>query len=201
MKIYPAIIKINLIFLSLAGGLILWTYLQKSSIYFLFLPPQTPPLPTAGLFTHTFQILCSIPPLICAFSFALLNTIKPQQKSNRFFLGSALVTGGFLGNEVYRFHIILLFFKISKLITISVYAGIFLVYLLCFLPKIQRTPYHILLSSLSFLLIAILVDFLRLDNYELASLLEGIPKLLSALNLALYFWIVCKTEVIQSYQK
>jgi hypothetical protein len=175
--------------------------LQKSSIYFLFLPPQTPPLPTAGLFTHTFQILCSIPPLICDFSFALLNTIKPQQKSNRFFLASALVTGGFLGNEVYRFHIILLFFKISKLITISVYAGIFLVYLLCFLPKIQRTPYHILLSSLSFLLIAILVDFLRLDNYELASLLEGLPKLLSALNLALYFWIVCKTEVIQSYQK
>ena len=201
MKIYPAIIKINLIFLSLAGGLILWTYLQKSSIYLLFLPPRTPPLPTAGLFTHTFQILCSIPPLICAFSFALLNTIKPQQKSNRFFLASALVTGGFLGNEVYRFHIILLFFKIPKLTTISVYAVIVLVYLLCFLPKIKRTPYHILLSSLSFLLIAILVDFSQLTNHELASLLEGLPKLLSVLNLALYFWIVCKTEVIQSYQK
>jgi hypothetical protein len=95
----------------------------------------------------------------------------------------------------------LLFFKISKLTTISVYAVIVLVYLLCFLPKIQRTPYHILLSSLSFLLIAILVDFSQLTNHELASLLEGLPKLLSVLNLALYFWIVCKTEVIQSYQK
>jgi hypothetical protein len=48
---------------------------------------------------------------------------------------------------------------------------------------------------------AILVDFSQLTNQELASLFEGLPKLLSVLNLALYFWIVCKTEVIQAYQK
>jgi hypothetical protein len=200
MNIYPSFLKINLLFLLLVFSIVLVSYWGKYSIPILFLPPATPRHPSAGLFTHAFQILCCLPPFICAFTFAFLRLIKSAQKNQDFLFVSALVTGGFMANEIFRFHIILLFYDIPKPVTISVFAIIVLIYLLSYYQKIKTTPYKILLSSLGLLLLAIIIDFLQLQNYYLATLLEGIPKLLSVINLGLYFWFVCLGELLKTYK-
>lgn len=166
----------------------------------MFLPPPTPLYPGAGLFTHGFQILCSIPPIVCAFSFTLLKTIKPNNRYNQFFLYSAILTTGYLVNGIYRLHIIFLQFGIPKLVTIVCYTIIASLYGLAFRRQIKSTPYTILIASLVLLFIAITVDSLHLEGDGTPSLLEGIPKLLSGLNVALYFWFVCYREVLHSLQ-
>jgi hypothetical protein len=200
MNIYLPILKINLLFLILVFSIILGSHWGKYSVPILFLPPAPPPYPSAGLFTHAFQILCCLPPFICAFTFALLRLLKTSQKSQNFLLASAFVTGGFMANEIFRFHIILLFYNIPKPVTIGVFAMIVLAYLLSYYQKIKTTPYKILLFSLGLLLLAIIIDFLQLPNYYLATLLEGIPKLLSIINLGLYFWFVCLEELLKVYK-
>jgi hypothetical protein len=148
--------------------------------------------------THAFQILCSVPPIICAFSFSLLNIIQPRRRENLFILCSALLTGGFLFNEIYRIHIILLSVGIPKLVTVSVYSIFLFGYAIGFRQRIQATPYLILLTGLSLLFLGITVDSLHLGSEAIPTFLEGIPKLFSEINIAFYFWYICYSEVVRS---
>ncbi len=199
MKNYRFILGLNGIFLLLVILLTACTKLLNLPIEGLFSPPYSPQYPTDGLLTHTFQLLCYIPPIVCAFSFALLKRISPKNPNNNFILYSALLMLGFLINEVYRIHITLVYVGIPKLITISVYATIALIYAKIFSKRIKSTPYPLLLTSLTLLLIAILIDSLHLTN--ISSFLEGIPKLFSGINAALYFWLICYKEIIYSLPK
>jgi predicted histidine transporter YuiF (NhaC family) len=144
-------------------------------------------------------LLCCIPPLVCAFSFSVLKKIQPQNPNNNFILYSALLMLGFLVNEIYRVHIILVYFGIPKLVTIFIYATIAFSYGKAFRKRIKSTPYILLLVSLGLLFIAITVDSLRINN--ISNFAEGIPKLFSGINAALYFWLVCYKEVIYSLSK
>ena len=47
----------------------------------LFIPPATPRYPTAGLLTHTFEVLCSIPPVICGFTFFIITELTPYKST------------------------------------------------------------------------------------------------------------------------
>ena len=187
--------------LSLFIVIVLISYSQRfgPSVSSLFLHPPFSPHFNVALLTHTFQILCSIPPIICGFSFALLRKIEPHRQENSFIFWSALITTGFLLNEIYRIHIILAIAGIPKLATIFVYAIFLLVYSFCFKQNIQKTPYPLLLMALGLLLFGIMVDSLKLPGETLPSLLEGIPKLFSEINISLYFWYVCYQEVIRSF--
>ncbi|MEP0754852.1 hypothetical protein NDA03_21800 [Trichocoleus sp. Lan] len=179
-------------------ALIVYTQFLGSPAGILFEPPLAPADPNAGLLTHTFQLLCAVPPIVCTFSFGLLRTIQPQQTRNSFILYSAIITGGFLINEIFRIHIILLRAGIPKLITIVVYAIATLGYGLAFRRKIQSTPYILLLSGIGLLFSAIAVDSLKLSGDVVPVLLEGVPKLFSEINIALYFWSVCYGEILRS---
>jgi uncharacterized membrane protein len=200
MSIYKTILWFNSLGLLLIIILILSTKAFEVSAGGLFLPPPAPLYPSAGLLTHTFQLLCCVPPLVCAFSFALLKKIKPGGKNSKFILFSALLTAGFLINEFYRVHIIALQFGVPKLVTVLIYAIVGIAYGLTFRRQLKSTPYFILVVGLSLLFTAIIVDSLRLSGNGTPSLLEGIPKLLSGLNVALYFWFVCYKEVLNSLQ-
>ncbi|BAY22289.1 hypothetical protein NIES2100_20520 [Calothrix sp. NIES-2100] len=195
---YKSILWFNSLGLFAIIILILATKAFDISAGGLFLPPPAPEYPSAGLLTHTFQILCCVPPLVCAFSFALLKKINPGGKNNKFILFSALLTAGFLINEIYRIHVIGTQIGIPKLVTIFIYTTIGISYGLTFRRQFKSTPYIILLTGLGLLLIAVTVDSLRLSGNGTPSLLEGIPKLLSGLNVALYFWFVCYDEVLNS---
>ncbi|MEM8777586.1 MAG: hypothetical protein AAGF26_01680 [Cyanobacteria bacterium P01_G01_bin.49] len=80
----------------------------EPSVEGLFIPPATPPYPTGGLLTRTFQILCSIPPIVCGLTVTLLRKTNTNHRNFSFLFGSTLLTGGFLINEIYRIHILLI---------------------------------------------------------------------------------------------
>lgn len=194
-----SVFLLNSFSLLLVLALIVYTKLFGPSVKSLFLHPPSYPQFNIALLTHTFQTLCSIPPIICAFSFALLRRIQPHRKENVFILYSALITGGFLVNEIYRIHILLATAGIPKLLTVSVYAIFLIAYGVVFKQRIRATPYTILLIGIGLLFTGITVDSLQLSGESLPSLLEGIPKLFSEINISLYFWFVCYQEVMRSF--
>jgi len=169
-------LKINLVVLLLILALTAWVDRAELNSSLLFYPPATPPTPIAGLLTHSFQLLCCFPPIVCLFSYALLSRKASFNNSRHFLLVSGIITGLFAINEIFRIHIILLYFNI-------------------FWRRIRQTYYQILIIALALLTFAIAIDFLQLKNQGFASLSEGIPKLLSAVNLAGYFWDVCFQEI------
>jgi hypothetical protein len=188
-------LAVNLFALYLILGAIALADRSRLPPRWLFFPPATPPAPLAGLLTHTFQLLGCVPSIVCLFTVCVLYSQKKQGKNGLFLLASALVTGIFAINEVYRGHIILLYYGIPKDRTIGVFAIGVILYGLIFWRQIRKTSYAILFGALALLALAIGMDFTRLDNPEFAALAEGIPKLLSGLNFALYFWDLCSREI------
>lgn len=199
MTNYRSVLWLNSLSLLLVIALIIYSKLFGPSVASLFLQPPFSRFPNVALLTHTFQVLCSVPPIVCAFSFSLLKAIQPRNKRNTFILCSALLTLGFLINEIYRVHILVgLLTGIPKIEIILVYAILAGVYGFAFWRTIQSTPYSLLLSGLVLLFLGITVDSLHLGGDSLPSLLEGIPKLFSEINITLYFWYVCYQEVLRS---
>lgn len=199
MRNYRPVLWLNSLSLFLVIALIFYSQRFGPSVSSLFLHPPFSPYFNVAILTHTFQILCSVPPIICGFSFALLNKIQPHSQKNSFLLWSALITTGFLFNEIYRIHIILAIAGIPKLVTILIYAIFLAVYSFTFKRRIQETPYILLLIGIGFLLFGITIDSLKLSGETIPSLLEGIPKLFSEINICLYFWYVCYLEIIRSF--
>jgi len=150
-----------------------------------------------GFLTHAIQILCAVPFVACAFSFGLLRSLQPKQ-SHLFLFGSALLTGGFLANEMFRIHIILGgVLGIPKWGTILGYATVLLVYAWCFRHQWRSTPYGLLIAAGCLFVVAFAMDS-RLLGSGVSDLLEGAPKFFSILNMALYFWLVSRKAVLQS---
>lgn len=199
MTTYRPAFWLNSLSLLVVIALIIYAKFFGTSVASLFLPPSFSPYLNVGFLTHTFQILCSVPPLVCAFTFALLRTIQPRRPENVFILCSALLTGGFLFNEIYRIHVILTIAGIPKLMVILVYAISALAYGFAFWRQIQSTPYFLLLTGMGLLFFGIVVDSLHLGNNAIPTLMEGIPKLFSEINIALYFWFVCYRELLRTF--
>ena len=167
----------------------------------LFIPPATPRYPTAGLLTHTFEVLCSIPPVICGFTFFIIRRINPNNSNNFFLLGSTILTTGFFFNEIYRTHIILQYFDIAKLTTIRVYGVILIVYLSLFWKTLRETPLGIMITAFSLIIIAVLIDSFY-SYFPMKSLLiEGVPKLLGMINFTVYFCLVCYQTILNTWKE
>ncbi|MEG4986441.1 hypothetical protein QUB08_11815 [Microcoleus sp. BR0-C5] len=78
------------------------------------------------------------------------------------------------------------------------YAWVAIAYGLAFRRQLRSTPYPLLLSGVGLLFVAFFVEALPLKNEIVSSLLEGIPKLLSGINIALYFWFVSQGLIVRS---
>ncbi len=196
--VYRSSFLVNLIALLFVCVLIIYAKITGPSVGALFQQPNFSIYPTESLLTHTFQLLCSFPFIICAFSFGLLKALQPEHPQNRFILASAFLTGGFLVNEIFRIHIHLVVLGIPKLVTVLVYAIVALWYAATFRREIAKTAYPLLLIGTGFLFTGIVIDSMKLGTSSLPILLEGIPKLFSEINMALYFWLVCHFTVIRS---
>jgi hypothetical protein len=194
VPVYRTSLWLNGLLLLLMVGLIAYTKAVGLSAKALFLHPINYPDITIGSLTRLFQILCAVPPVVCLFSVCLLPRSE-EQVSRRFLLYSGLLTGGFLGNEIYRFHIHLVIAGIPKPTVILFYALVLLAYGVSFRKQIRATPYPILLLGLASLAVGIGIDALKLSDQNLTDFLEGIPKVLSAANLSFYFWWVGQQAV------
>lgn len=187
---------LNALFLVLLLVLIGYTKATGLSAKELFLHPVNYSDITVGSLTRLFQILCAVPPTVCLFAYSLL---RQERSENRFLLGSALLTGGFLLNEIYRIHIHLAMAGINKPVVILFYTIALLAYGVGFRRQIRLTPYPILLIGVAILAVGILIDALKLPDQNLTDFLEGIPKVLSQANVALYFWCVSQQAICKSW--
>jgi hypothetical protein len=105
MTISRFILRLNCLCFFLVALLIILTQLSGLKVSDLFFHPYFSPNPNIALLTRTFQVLCSVPVIVCTFTYKLAQSIQPRHSENQFILFSALLTGGFLLNEIYRIHI------------------------------------------------------------------------------------------------
>ncbi|MEG4581097.1 hypothetical protein QUA71_16005 [Microcoleus sp. MON1_C5] len=201
MTISRFVVRLNGLSLFLVVLLILLTQLAGLKVSDLFFHPYFSPNPNVALLTRIFQILCSVPVIVCTFTYGLAQSIQPRNYENRFILFSALLTGGFLLNHSYRIHIYMIALGIPKLGVSLLYAVVLCSYGWFFRRELQLTPYPILLAGLGLLFFAIGVDSLHLKNKIFSSLLEGVPKLFSEINIAFYYWYVCKCFLLKALYK
>jgi len=201
MSIYRSVFGLNCLSLLLVGFLVLLTQMSGLKVRDLFFHPFFSPNPNVALLTRTFQLLCSVPVIVCTFSYGVAKTLGPQPSENRFILFSGLLTGGFLLNEIYRIHIYMVAAGIPKLGVSLLYAIFLSSYGWFFKRELQSTPYQILLAGLGLLFFAIGVDSLHLKNKIFSRLLEGVPKLFSEINIAFYYWYVCKSFLEKAFPK
>lgn len=199
MTTYRSVFWLNILAFIVVIALIIYSKLFGPSVSALFLHPPFSAHFNVAFLTHTFQVLCSLPPIVCAFTFGLLRRLQPWSKKHLFILFSALVTAGFLINEIFRIHIILAIAGIPKIVTIMVYAIVATSYGFAFHKIIKSTPYILLLTGMGLLATGIMVDSLHLGSDTIPSLLEGMPKLFSQINISLYFWYVCYLEILRSF--
>ncbi len=193
-----SVLKINFLFLGLVILLIALTKVLGLKSADLFLNPFFSPRPNVALLTRTFQLLCGVPVIVCTFSYGLLKTVQTPRREHEFIFYSALLTGGFLLNEIYRIHIYMIKIGIPKLGVSLLYAIILFFYGWAFQRQLRSTPYRMLLTGVALLFFAIAIDAINLTNHNLASLLEGVPKLLSEINIDFYYWWVCQSLVEKS---
>ncbi|MEG3926721.1 hypothetical protein [Microcoleus sp. D3_18a_C4] len=78
------------------------------------------------------------------------------------------------------------------------YPWVAIAYGLAFRRQIRSTPYALMLSGVGLLFVAFFAEALPLKNEIVSILLEGIPKLLSGINIALYFWFLCQGLIVRS---
>jgi len=201
MTISRLVVRLNCLSFFLVALLIIFTQLSGLKVSDLFFHPYFSPNPNVALLTRTFQILCSVPVIVCTFTYGLAKSFQPRSSENRFILFSALLTGGFLLNEIYRIHIYMVAVGISKLGVSLLYAVVLSSYGWFFRQELQCTPYQILLAGLGLLFFAIGVDSQHLKNQIFSSLLEGVPKLFSEINIAFYYWYVCKCFLQKAFYK
>jgi len=201
MTISRFVVRLNYLSFFLVALLIIFTQLSGLKVSDLFFHPYFSRNPNVALLTRTFQILCSVPVIVCTFTYKLARSIQPRTSENRFLLFSALLTGGFLLNEIYRIHIYMVAWGIPKLGVSLLYAVVLSSYAWFFRRELQCTPYPILLAGLGLLFFAIGVDSLHLKNKIFSSLLEGVPKLFSEINIAFYYWYVCKCFLQKAFYK
>lgn len=199
MTISRSFVKLNFFSLLLVLGLIIITEYSGLQVSDLFFNPYFSPNPNVALLTRTFQILCAVPVIVCTFTYGLAKSSNPRLLGNQFILFSALLTGGFLLNEIYRIHIYMIGVGIPKLGVCLLYAVVLSSYGWFFQRELKLTPYKILLVGLGLLFLAIGIDTLKLKSQILASLLEGVPKLFSEINIAFYYWYVCKSFLQKNF--
>ncbi|HLO50846.1 MAG TPA: hypothetical protein VK211_20690 [Kamptonema sp.] len=195
MTIYRHFFCVNVLAFILVIAITVYAKLFTFSVGSVFQPPEYSPYFTVSLLTNVFQILCTIPVILCFFSWALLRTIKPWNQITNFLLVSAILTGSFLLLEFFRLHVHLQKIGVPKVITAIILGIIAIGYGLSFWRVILSTPYFLLLTSMGLMCIVVMVDYLKLPGDGIPSLLEGVPKLFSEINVVLYYSEFCFREV------
>lgn len=195
IKPYSTSLWLNGLFLLTMIALVVYTKATGLSAKALFLHPEIYSHVTIASLTHLFQFLCTIPPIVCLFTYNLLRINQLQTPAFRhFLLASAGVTGGFWLNEIYRIHIYLSRLGIGKPIVILFYAIILAAYVIGYRQQLRSTPYPLLFIGVGILFVGIGIDALHL-NQNTTDFLEGVPKVLSQVNVTFYFWSVCQQAI------
>jgi len=205
---HPSLVFFNSIIILLFVALTLYVKVGEPNwrksllITQLFADPFTHKNPLKSYLTNLSDILWCFSLAICSFSISLIKNIRPRRPINRFIFCSALILAILLIDDIFRITLIVnQFLGIPKLFTSLLYGTAIIAYSLFFRHKIASTPYLLLLVAFSLFVISTLVDWLSLPGLGTPTMLEDGTKLLALVNLAYYFWYVCRNEVLLAKTK
>jgi len=165
----------------------------------LFREPFNFEYPYIGLLTSLSEVLWCISASICLFSFTVTKMTSPRQRNNWFLLLSAIALIILLIDDIFRLTLMTTFYLgVPRIVMYAAYGSFFAFYTFMFSKRILKTPYLLLLISLSLFALSGMTDIIHLEGRGAPIILEDGTKLLGLLNLALYFWKVSQQEIMAS---
>ena len=160
-----------------------------------------------GWLTGVSEILWCVIIAICAFTLSLLPPLRHQ--SRRFLRASALLLSILFFDD--RFRLTLIISALANKIGVSstiveigiyfLYGSLLVIYIRQFWKIIRRTPYLPLIVGFLLFVFSSVVDLTPIYSPGTHAMLEDGSKLLGQINIALYFWYVCKLEVQRALSK
>ena len=149
--------------------------------------------PYQGILTEASEILWSLTAGILWFTFSYLKASRPPatQYIQKSMLFLCLLVTLFLLDDNFRITLMLSFYlKIPKVLIYAVYSIVSITYVLLFQRFILRTPYLLLIVSISLLAISSLTDVIHPQGQGLPVMLEDGTKFIGLLNFLIYCWKV-----------
>lgn len=150
-----------------------------------------------GWFTGVSEILWCIAISVCFFTTFLLP--QPNRQLKSFFLVSALLMSLLYLDDRFRITLILIVFFGAytqvKAVVYSIYGSLLILYGWKFRQRISQTLYLPLLISFCLFAFSSLIDITPITSRGVHAMLEDGTKLIGLINLTLYFWYTCYTEV------
>ena len=157
--------------------------------------------PYLGMLTSTSEILWCGAAVTCWFSYSLSRQLHRSRQTQRYLLFSAVLISLFLLDDTFRITLILaLLIGVPKLVMYTLYGMAAIAYGMLFWRKLVTTPYLLLLSAIALLVVSALADVIHLPGTGTPILMEDGTKLLGILNIGLYFYQVCRDEMVRSQQ-
>lgn len=167
----------------------------------LFEESFSSPEPYLGVLTSTSEILWCGAAVTCWLSYSLAGQLGQSYQTQRYLLFSAILLSLFLLDDTFRLTLILaVLVGIPKLVMYGLYGGAVVAYVVSFWRKIITTPYLLLLLAVVLLVVSALADLLHLPGTGTPILMEDGTKLLGILNIGLYFYQVCREEILRSHR-
>ena len=198
----PFLIWLNGLAIGVLGSLSIYAKIQNKGegISNLFSDPFQIRTFYFGWFTGISEILWCVAIAICLFTACLLPKLNHRAKS--FFFASSLLMTLLYFDDRFRLTLIIVVFfgaytKV-KAIVYSIYGSLLILYGWRFRKIISKTPYLPLLVSFFLFAFSSFIDITPMTSRGAHAMLEDGTKLIGLINLTLYFWYTCYTEVKQS---
>lgn len=201
----PLLVWLNSLAIVALGSLSIYAKIQHKgeNIHNLFSDPFNIRTFYFGWFTGISEIFWGTAIAVCLFTSFLLPRTNHRAKS--FFLSGSLLMSLLYFDDRFRLTLIIVVFfgaytKV-KAIVYSIYGSLLILYGWKFRRKISQTPYLPLLFSFLLFAFSSVVDITPMTSLGARAMLEDGTKLIGLLNLTLYFWYVCYSEVKQYIPK
>lgn len=187
--------------LFLALGVYVKVWHKGEALALLFDEPYSYERPYTGFLTRISELLWCLSATICLFSFGLLKSFSARRQVDWFILCSGFGLVVLLVDDLFRLTVILNSFAgVPKAQMYLVYGTGAIVYGWYFWRRVLSTPYMLLLVAAVSFIVSGLIELVHHGSVGLSATLEDGPKLLGLLNIALYFWTVCRQAVLRSYR-
>ncbi len=160
-------------------------------------------MPYFGMLTNVSNMLLCIATAVCGFSFAILRRVRPG-KTDRFLLSSTLAVGLIMIDRTFRLTHILIDMgetTLFKPFMFLLHGLVFVGYIFLFRRKIMESPYMLLLLAVVLLVFGGIIDMAHLEGQGTPAMLEDGSTLLATLNITLYFWLICRRELLRVFSR
>jgi hypothetical protein len=195
------LIWLNLLAIATLSGLSIYAKFRSKGqgVENLFSDPFTINTYYWGWLTAVSEILWCVAIAVCLFTISLIPQLN--RRSQGFLLVSSILMSLLYFDDRFRLTLILTSFfgtyiKV-KAVVYSVYGTILILYGRLFWQKIKKTPYFPLLIAFFLFAFSSVVDLTPMISPGAHAMLEDGTKLVGLINLTLYFWYVCRSEVSQ----